>query len=382
MKTPNEKTWIEVSASALTHNVRQFLKLAVPAEVMAVVKANAYGHGLEETLRILESRDLAGWYGVDNADEALAIRSFGIKKPVLVLGYTPLCRIKEAVRAGISLVAYNASTIKEANRAATAKHPAKIHLKIETGLNRQGVTIDGLSELLPLFKRGENTWLEGISTHYANIEDTRDPTEALRQLDQFERALFFLRTQGLDPLWKHTACSAAAILYPETHFNMIRLGIAMYGLWPSAETRVSANERGMDLILKPVLTWKTIVAQIKRVPRGQTVGYGLTERVTRETMVAVLPVGYYDGFDRAGMSGRGSALVRGVRCRILGRVAMNMCMIDVSDVKKIKAEDEVVLIGRQGTEEITADELAQKAGTIHYEIVARLNPLIPRKIIK
>ena len=376
------KTWIEVSGSALVHNYRTIKRLVRPAAVMAVVKANAYGHGLAQTVGILEKNTDVSWYGVDSVDEALAVRKLCAKKPVLVLGYTPISRVKDAVKAGISITTYNASALREANRAATAKHPAKIHLKIETGLNRQGVTIDGLSDLLPLLRRSEHVWLEGISTHFANIEDTRDPTEAMRQLGLYERALDSVRGQGLDPFWKHTACSAAAILYPETRFNLIRLGISLYGFWPSGETLVSAKERGINIKLKPVMTWKTIVAQVKTVKRGMAVGYGLSESMTRDAKVAILPIGYYDGFDRVGMSGNGQAIIKGMRCRVIGRVAMNMCMVDVTDIGKIKEEDEVVLIGKQGSEIITAEQLAQKAGTINYEIVARLNPLIPRIVIK
>jgi len=381
MKLHPEKTWLEVSASSLVNNYKVFERLVRPAAVMAVVKANAYGHGLAQTVGILEKRTDVAWYGVDNVDEGLLVRRLGVDKPVLLLGYTPLARIKEAVKAGLSLVVYNASSVREAARVATARHPAKLHLKVETGLNRQGVTIEELPAMLKLLRQGEHLWLEGVSTHYANIEDTRDPSYALQQLKNFNAALEALQVQGFDPAWKHTACSAAALLFPQAHFNLIRLGISLYGLWSSSETRVSAAERGLKIKLQPALTWKTIVAQVKHVPRGAGVGYGLTERVTRDSKIAVIPVGYADGYDR-GLSGQGQALIRGHRCRILGRVAMDMFMVDVTDVPQVKEEDEVVLIGEQGREAITVEELAAKIGTVNYEVIARINPSLSRKIIK
>ena len=190
-----------------------------------------------------------------------------------------------------------------------------------------------------------------------------------------------LKSEGIDPPWKHTACSAAAILYPQTYFNLARIGIAMYGLWPSKETLAVAKREKRVISLVPALTWKTVVAQIKKVKKGAPVSYGLTERVTRDSRLAILPVGYWDGYDRRGLSQTGQALIRGHRCKIVGRICMNMCVADVTDVPGIKAEDEVVLLGRQKRAVIAAEDLASKIGTINYEVVTRINPQIPRIVV-
>ncbi len=376
--TSSDKTWVEISASRLIRNFREIRHLVAPSSVMAVIKANAYGHGMGLTARVLARE--ADWFGVDHVDEALALRGQGIHKPILVLGHTLKTRVRDAVKHDVSFVAYDPETVRAAAEAATKKHPARVHLKIETGLYRQGATIEEALSLARAIRRAPHMVLEGASTHFANIEDTRDNAYAMKQLSRFNAALTALKKIGADPTWKHTACSAAAMLYPETRFNLARAGIAMYGLWPSQTTLVSARSRGLHLSLQPVLTWKTVVAQVKRVSRGEPVSYGLTERVKRDSVIAILPVGYWDGYDR-GLSRQGEALVRGRRCRIIGRVCMNMCAVDITDAPRVHTEDEVVLLGQQGKEEITAEEIAERIGTIHYEIVARINPLLKRKLV-
>ncbi len=346
---------------------------------MAVVKSNAYGHGLVEVAKIVKGD--ADWFGVDNINEALALRKAGIKKPILVLGYTRQDRLKDAVKNNISVVAYNIETIKALKKCATAKYPARIHIKIETGLARQGVHLSELLMFVRWIKELRHVVVEGISTHYANIEDTTDHTFANQQLNHFHDAIALLKQEGLEPKWIHTACSAAALVVPETRFNLIRLGISLYGLWSSDQTREEAERRRLGIQLAPVLTWKTVIAQVKQVPKNAPVSYGLTERVRRDSLIAVLPIGYWDGFDRVGMSSKGEVLIRGKRCKIIGRVCMNMCMADVTDVPGVSLEDEVVLIGKQGKEIISAEQLADAAGTINYEIVTRINPMILRRII-
>jgi len=234
--------------------------------------------------------------------------------------------------------------------------------------------------LAKLIKKYPQINIEGIYTHYANIEDTTNHSYARQQLKRFKEAIELLKKNGIKIPLKHTACSAAVILFPETYFDMVRLGISMYGLWPSPETFVSAKEKSRKLNLEPALTWKTKIAQIKQIKAGTPISYGLTERVSQDSKIAVLPIGYWDGYDRK-LSGIGNVLIRGRRCKVLGRVCMNMIIVDVSHISDVKLEDEVVLLGKQESEEITADELAQKIGTINYEVVTRINPLIPRIVI-
>jgi alanine racemase len=216
-----------------------------------------------------------------------------------------------------------------------------------------------------------------VSTHFANIEDTTDHTYAMMQLETYKQAVNLIEQAGFDNFIKHTACSAAAVLFDQTHFDMIRLGISMYGMWSSTETQVSAKQQGIKIDLKPALTWKTRVAHIKTLSAGTSISYGCTEKVEQETKVAVLPIGYWDGFDR-GLSSIGEVLINGKRCRVLGRVCMNMIVVNVNHVENINLEDEVVLIGEQGDEKITASEIARKLGTINYEVTTRINPVINR----
>jgi alanine racemase len=384
--THPSKTWVEISKGALTQNVRAFRRhVGKKTAVMAVVKSNAYGHGLVEVATIVD-KEGASWFGVDNVDEGIALRKSGITKPILLLGYTLNERLADCVEHRLSFIVYNLETVK-ALRALKLKslqgHPglgtkaAFVHVKIETGTTRQGVSGDELRKLVKELKKTPGVVIEGASTHFANIEDTTDHSYAEEQLQRFREGLSILLKEGVDPPWKHAACSAATVLFPDTYFNLVRLGVSMYGLWSSKETHAVANGRASSLRLKPVMTWKTVVAQIKRVKKGTPVSYGLTERVKRDSVLAVLPVGYWDGFDR-GLSSVGEVLIRGHRCKIMGRVCMNMCIVDVTDVPRVRVEDEVVLLGEQKGDRISAEDIASKIGSINYEIVTRVNPLLPR----
>jgi alanine racemase len=375
------RSWVEINKKVLQHNIEQFQKLiGDKIELVAIVKANAYGHGLVEIAKIAVSSRV-NWLGVDSIDEALKLRKAGIDAPILILGYTLLSKLKEVIKYDLRQVVYNKETIVElAKQATKQKKKIKIHLKVETGTLRQGLKKEELLELARFIKKHSQIQIEGIYTHYANIEDTTDYDFAQLQLKRFKQAVDLLEKNDIKVPIKHTACSAAIILFPETYFNMVRLGISMYGLWPSKETFVSAQEKNQRINLEPILTWKTRIAQIKNIKAGDPVGYGLTERVSRDSKIAVLPVGYWDGYDRK-LSGVGNVLIKGKRCKLLGRVCMNMVVVDVTDVIDAKLEDEVIILGKRGKEEITVEEIAQKIGTINYEVVTRINPLIPRIIV-
>lgn len=408
------KTWVEISKNSLKNNISQFQKLigdkVNPApflgvfsseryhaekrrrvKLMAVVKANAYGHGLIEVAKIVEGSSTdpedpatagrrADWFGVDSIDEAIRIRKAGINAPILIMGYTLLSRLNDVVKYDFRQVVYNRKTIEVLSKRAKKNKKIFIHLKVETGTSRQGLEKEELLELAKFIKKYPQLEIEGIYTHYANIEDTTDHSYAQSQLKRFKEAVNLLKKNNIKIPIKHTACSAAVILFPETYFDMVRLGISMYGLWPSKETFVSAKEKKRKMKLEPILTWKTKIAQIKQVKAGTSISYGLTERISQDSKIAVLPIGYWDGYDRR-LSGIGNVLIKGKRCKVLGRVCMNMIIADVSHVPNVKLEDEVVLLGKQGGDEITADELAQKIGTINYEVVTRINPLIPRIVV-
>ncbi len=375
-----QNTWVEIDRSALIHNLKMFRRLVGPdVRLMPVVKANAYGHGMREIAGIAAKSKLADWLGVNSLEEGLALRKQGLRLPLLVLGYVPLLRLKEAAQAGLRLTVYNPETVRTLARLKPTR-PVALHIKLETGTNRQGVGLEVAVALARFIKRCRHLVLEGYSTHFANIEDTLDRTYPQYQMSRYQAMLEKLEGQGLGAPVTHIACTAAAIVFPQTHRRLVRLGIGIYGLWPSRETMLSSRALHPWLELRPVLSWKTRVAQIKEVPAGSFVGYGCTYRTTRRSKLAVLPIGYYDGYDRK-LSNTAHVLIRGRRAPIRGRVCMNLCVADVSDISGVKIEDEVVLLGRQGKEHISAEQMAAWIGTINYEVVSRINPLLPRLVV-
>lgn len=375
------KTWVEISQSAIEHNLKQFRQLVGDkVKLMSVVKSNAYGHGL--TTFAAAAEPFADWFGVDSVDEAIQLRSAGITKPILVLGYTLNDRLADIIQYDLRPTVYNLETIQRLGQLAKDQNKTvQLHIKVETGTSRQGVLGKELASFVKEIKKHSGLEIEGLSTHFANIEDTTSHLYAQQQLDAFQKAVETLKKEGIDAPIKHTACSAAAILFPETHFNLARVGIGQYGLWPSRETFVSAAEKKRAIELRPVLTWKTRTAQVKKISAGTYVSYGCTERVTRDSTISVLPIGYFDGFDRK-LSSVGTVLINGRLAKVLGRVCMNMVVVDITDIPRVKNEDEVVIIGRQEKEIISAESMATKVGTINYELVTRINPLIPRVLVK
>jgi alanine racemase len=373
------KTWVEISKKALFHNIGVFRKsVGKNVKIAVVIKANAYGHGLREIVPLLKNKvDLLA---VDNINEALTIRQIDSSTPVLILGYTTLANLSLPIENNVSFVVYNMESLKKIVLLNLGK-PAKIHLKIETGLNRQGISESDLSDFLEFIKKHKNVFcLEGVYTHFANVEDTLDPSFAKKQLAEFKKSLKIVKKESFRPPLVHCAASASALLYPETHFSMVRIGFGIYGWWMSIETRVSLLAQKRDLDLRPVLTWKSIVAQIKHIDVGESVGYGRSWFAARKTKIAIIPVGYSDGYDRK-LSNIGRVIINGVHANVVGRVAMNMIMVDITDVKNVKIEDEVVMLGNKDGLKVSADEIAKKIGTINYEVVSRINPLLPRIIV-
>lgn len=377
MLSNKNKTWVEISKSYLLHNFQIFKNIVgKKVKVAAVVKANAYGHGLAEVVSVLKGK--ADIFAVDNIDEAFTIQRVDKKTKVLILGYTAKENIKLAIENGFSFVVYSLDILQYIV-SLRLKKKANIHIKIETGLNRQGVEGKYLVRILSFVKKNTDTiFLEGVYTHFANVEDTLDPSFAQKQLKRFENSLKIVRGQGFDPSLVHTAASGAAFLYKESHFSMIRAGIALYGLWPSREVRIASKNKRISL--EPVLSWKSTVAQVKIVRKGESVSYGRTWFSQRNSKIAIISAGYSDGIDRK-LSNLGRVIVGGSYAPVIGIVAMNMIMVDITDVGNVKEGNEVIIIGRQDKLKIGADELAEKIGTINYEIVARINPLLPRIIV-
>lgn len=382
--TQDLNQWIELDQKAYKKNIEFFRGLCgEDRELSAVVKANAYGHGLDQVVRIAVEAGVDS-FSVHSIDEAVSLREAGIEKDILVMGYTPRSRLGTAVDLDLRLVVYDLPTVEALSRISNQRGKRiRVHVKAETGTHRQGVEGAELEALFSALGMAPGCVVEGIYTHFANIEDTTRHDYARMQMDAFAEVVELARVKGLSVPKIHSACSAAALLFPETYGTMIRLGISQYGLWPSRQTYLSyrlLNPESPNNVLSPVLTWKCRVSQIKSVPAGRFVGYGGTFLTTRDSLLAVLPVGYSDGYDRA-LSNLGYVLIKGRRAQIRGRICMNLTLVDVTDIPGVAPEDEVVLIGTQDGSTLLADDLADMTGTINYEIVSRISPSFPRFVV-
>ncbi len=377
------KTWVEIRKNAVRHNIETFRKIIGPkVRLMAVIKSNAYGHGISEFSRLADGLGV-DWFGVDTLSEGLKLRQNGIKKPILVLGYTRNSRLLDAAKNNISLTFYNSENLdyfKEYPKE-FSKYHLKVHLKIDTGMHRQGIYLEDLPAFLRHLKKFPMIVVEGIYTHFASAKDITYSFYTKKQLEKFQKAVKILERSGVKNAIKHAAATGGTLLYPESRLDMTRIGIGLYGLWPSKEAEIQHKQIiGKKVFLKPVLAWKTIVAQTKKVKKGDFIGYDLAEKMEYDGKIAVLPIGYWHGYDR-GFCGVGEVLINGIRCKVLGRVSMDMIVVDITRAGKVEVEDEVVLLGKQKGEEISASELAQKIGTISYEIITRINPQTSRIIV-
>jgi len=374
--------WIEIERSALEHNIQQFRNLiGTRRKLLVMVKANAYGHGMFEVAGIA-CNSRADWLGVQSVEEGVSLRREKFECPILVVGYIPLDNLKKAVINDLRITVYNPESIDKLGEVCRKLgKKAFLHIKVETGTYRQGVDKGDILAFVEKIRRDPQLVLEGVSSHFANIEDTTDHTYARQQLHNYHTIIQNLKEYKINIPVKHFSCSAATILFSETHFDMARIGIGIYGLWPSKETYLSSLLQDQHPIsLKPVLSWKARIAQLKKVPKGAMVGYGCTYKTGRESLLAVVPVGYYDGYPR-NLSNTSYILINGERAPLRGRVAMNFLVADVTDISGVRLEDKVVLIGKSGNDAISADSLASWQGTINYEAVTRINPFIPRIVV-
>ena len=358
--------WAEVDAEAIRHNVDVIRRVVGDGvEVMAMVKADGYGHGA----RLAAAMALEGgasWLGVSCAEEALQLRADGFTAPLLNVGWTDPADLAALVRAGVDLTAWEADQVQAA-AAAAGRHPARLHLKIDSGMGRLGAVPEAVAELAAAVERaGARVEPVAAFTHFANAE--ADAEYTLVQDRVFLVAVGGLRRRWPD-LLLHAANSAAALGLPETRHDLVRCGIAIYGYAP-AGTEGAAE-------LRPAMSVRARVTQVKTVRPGQSVGYGRTWVAEHETRVAAIGAGYGDGVQRA-QSNRGSVLVGGRRCPIIGRVSMDQLTADVSLVDAVRPGDEAVLIGRQGNEWLGADEVGAAAGTISYEVLCAVSARVPR----
>jgi len=367
------RTWIEVDRGALEHNLIVFRSLLPPGcRLMAICKSNAYGHGLYDLAPVLEEMG-ADWFGVDSIVEAVTLRKKGIKKPMLVLGYTLPGRFGEAREHRISLTVSSLENLRALN-ASSRSRPIRVHLKLDTGMHRQGFLPSQWETVRRLLlKKRRSVQVEGIYTHFASAKDPADRSYTVRQIKEFEAAIAFFGGLADRPL-RHASATAAALNYPAAAYDLARIGIGLMGHWPSAETKRAWDKR---IVLKPALAWRTIISEVKTLRKRQGIGYDLTEFLSRDSRVGVCPIGYWHGFPRS-LSLVGEVLVRGRRAKVLGTVCMDMIVIDLTGIEGARVGDVVTAIGRDGREEMTAYEVARRAGVSHYELLTRLNPLIQK----
>ncbi len=366
---PSQLNWVEMDLDALATNVRSMKNIVGEAvTLMAVVKADAYGHGAVAVARTALLNG-AEYLAVSSVTEALQLREAGLDAPILVLNYTPLSTIRQAIRQRLTVTIYDLDMARTFDRAARELgERLSVHVKIDTGMGRLGVMPKEAMNLFRHILNLKSLDVEGVYTHFSSADE--EPQYTAYQLKTFKDLLKPLRASGFSFRYTHAANSAATLDSDENHFNMVRVGLAIYGLVPSPAVPLPPEFR-------PVLSWKTVVAQVKTLPPGHPVGYGRTYYTDGEERIAILPVGFADGFRRAPNTWR-DVLVHGQRAPVIGRVSMEKVAINVTHIPGVSVADEVVLLGRQGDDEITAEEIAKQLGTSNYEVVTNILPRIPR----
>lgn len=369
MKSNNShpySTWITVDLGAIENNI-SLLTAQTGVPIMAVVKANAYGHGMIPVARAALQGG-AEWLGVARVDEALELRKAQFTCPILVMGYSPEYNLREAVSSDISTAIWSIEQLDSLSRLASELQvPAKVHLKIDTGMSRLGAARHQALSLAEEIVNAEFVEFEGLFTHYARADET-DQLSIKEQETEFLEVLEKLFRSGYKPAYVHAANSAASLFWPDSRFNLIRPGISIYGLHPSRECRLPGD-------FQSALEWKAILSQVKVLPPGRGVSYGHEYITQKDERIGTIPIGYADGFRRVGNN---QVLVGGKIVPVVGRVCMDQVCVQLDELPDAKAGDEVVIIGTQGEARITAEQIADRWGTINYEVVCGLAARVPR----
>jgi alanine racemase len=373
---PIRPTRAEIDLGALTRNLQTLQTAAPGVDVLAVVKADAYGHGAVPVSRALEAAGVR-FLGVALVEEGLALRQAGLKSDILVLGGAYEGGWELMLAQGMIPVVFRPEHLSALDAAATARGTtARAHLKVDTGMGRLGVLPPDVPAFLEAARRCRRLSLEGLCSHFANA-DLADAALTEQQIVRFRTALGQMRAAGFEPRWRHLSNSAGLLALPEARdgmeMNVARPGLALYGVQPAPWLRAPR-------VLEPVLSWKTSVVHLKTVPAGTPISYGSTWTAPRPSRIATLPVGYADGWSRL-LSNRGAVLVRSRRAPIVGRVCMDLCMVDVTDLTGVEVGDEVVLIGRQGAEIQDAHQLAALQSTIAYDVLCAIGARVPRVVV-
>ncbi len=377
-------TWIEINKAAIVNNLNNITKIILQNKtysnqqfnkksICAIIKSNGYGHGIEQVGKVVSKFPLVKYLGVTSVEEGIKLREQKIHKPILLLGSIfPYKNFSEIIHYDITPTVASITVMKElAKQAEKYNKPVKFHLKVDTGMGRIGISVESLHFFVEEYKKLKSVVCEGVYTHFSSAYEDKEYT--MFQLDLFKNFYTGLMSYEIKPLYIHAANSAALVLYPQTHFNMVRPGLIIYGMKPFPEV-----DRFVSV--EPVLSLKSRIVFLKTLPKGKYISYAKTFRTKRLTRVATIPIGYADGFLRK-LSNTAKVLVRGQRCNVIGRVTMDMIMVDVTDVKNVCVGDEVVLIGKQGNEQIFIEDIAQLCQTINYEIATLLSTRIPRIVV-
>ena len=359
-------TWIEVDLTAIENNVG-LIRQQTGVRVMAIVKADGYGHGAVPVARAALQGG-ASWLGVARLEEALELRQAGLEAPILLLGYTPPGRLEQAIASNLSLAAWTEDQVEAAAAAAKSLGTAaRLHLKLDTGMNRLGAPAEAAVQLARWMAEMPGVHLEGVFTHFAR-SDEADLTHTRGQVSLFRQALAELQAAGLRPALAHAANSAASLRLPEASFDMVRVGIAMYGLHPSPDCPLPEGYR-------PAMSWKAALSHVKTLPAGQGISYNYEYFTQAQERIGTLPVGYADGLRRKLPN---QVLIRGQKVPAVGRVCMDQVMLRLDDAPGARAGDEVVIIGEQAGQRISAEEVASRWGTINYDVVCGIGRRVPR----
>lgn len=366
------RTWLEIDTKALKANYRLFKKIiGQNTKLLAVVKSNAYGHGIVETSQYLEKFGI-DFLGVDSVVEAKTLRQNGVQSPILVFGFTLPEMVDWARQNNVSLTLSNFDFLKTIKLKKSNKK-LKVHIKVETGLNRQGFALDSLPKLVKELSKNRQIEVEGVYTHFADAKNPKQKLATQRQVNIFNQAIDIFQSSGFGFI-THASATSSSFIYPNAYFDMVRVGIGLYGLWPSENTKLFFEKK---YVLKPALSWKTIITEIKDVKRGEKIGYSHSVIASKKIKLAICPIGYWHGYSR-NLSDEGYLLVNGKKAKILGPISMDMIAIDITHIKDAKFNQEVTVIGRENSRDVTIDQLAKLSKTTNYEFVTRINPLIKR----
>ncbi len=371
--TGHRPTWAEINLDALAANFQLVKKHVGPGvNVMAVVKANAYGHGAAECARRLE-REGANWFGVALPEEGIELRTAGITRPILSLGGFWEGQAELCLQHALVPVVYRLDMLEAIDRAARDRGVvADVHLKIDTGMGRLGVRFDEVAAFASRLKTFRNIRVDGLMTHFAAADEPSCEVLTHHQIQRFHDAVAAFREMSIDPSFIHLANSAGIFAEPESWGNTVRPGGVLYGLW-----RDILDPAHRDENFRPVMSLHSRISLLKWVPEGETVGYGCTFEASRKTLVATIPIGYDDGYPR-GLSNRSHVIIRGVFATVIGRISMDLTLIDVTNVPDVKLNDEVVLLGENAGQSVTAEYLAKTAGTLSYEVTCGIGSRVPR----